>query len=45
MRMENRTRRCSRLVNSTNFDCRQTVKLTQDVKLTHNVELTQEFFK
>jgi hypothetical protein len=39
MRMEyrNRTRKCSQLVNLTNFDCRH------DVRLTHNVGLTQGF--
>ena len=37
MRMEYRTRKCSRFVNLTNFDCRH------DVRLTHNVELTQGF--
>jgi hypothetical protein len=35
--MEYRTRKCSQLVNLTNFDCRH------DVRLTHNVGLTQGF--
>jgi hypothetical protein len=35
--MEYRTRKCSQLVNSTNFDCRH------DVRLTHNVGLTRGF--
>jgi hypothetical protein len=37
MRMEYRTRKCSQLVNLTNFDCRH------DVRLTRNVGLTQGF--
>jgi hypothetical protein len=31
--MENRTRKCNRFVNSTNFDCRHDVALTHHVKL------------
>jgi hypothetical protein len=42
MRMENRTRKCSKHVNLTNFDCRQDVGLTPDVRLTQDVRLTRD---
>jgi hypothetical protein len=40
--MENRTRKCSKHVNSTNFDCRHDVRLTPDVRLTQEVGLTRD---
>jgi hypothetical protein len=42
MRMENRTRKCSKHVNLTNFDCRQDVRLTQEVGLTQDVRSTRD---
>jgi hypothetical protein len=41
MRMEYRTRKCSQLVNLTNFDCRHDVGSTQDVGLSQDVSLTR----
>jgi len=40
--MEYRTRKCNQLVNSTNFDCRHDVRLTQEVGLTQDVRLSRD---